>query len=394
MLNRASKLVLRRCLANSVKPAVKVPNDSNQRSKPSNIDRNLPRDRRVKAWERAGEDKDSWFRRKYAHVHARASKREAYESRVKEDVQKSRNSHERHKSKFGNRSFSAALAPNPLLEYVHGTNSVLAALQAEKREFYSRILYHSTLPEKIHALAKKKGVTMEVVDKHRLNLLTNYAVHNNVVLETKPLQLPEIQQLGPCEVEEQKFSYSECFFDDTTTRQSTFLQKENKNFPLGLYLDEITDPHNMGAIIRSAYFLGVDFMVISRRNCAPLSPVVSKTSSGATELLPIFTVDRPLDFFTKSQAEGWTFVTAGVTKENKFTKDKKLAVGDLQGMLQELPVVLVVGNEGEGVRTNLQMRSDFLVEIPQGRETSGTNSVDSLNVSVATGILLSSLLMT
>lgn len=61
-------------------------------------------------------------------------------------------------------------------------------------------------------------------------------------------------------------------------------------------------------------------------------------------------------------------------------------------MLKELPVILVVGNEGEGVRTNLQMRSDFLVEIPQGRGAAGTRSVDSLNVSVATAILLNSIL--
>ncbi|KAM3163647.1 rRNA methyltransferase [Lachancea thermotolerans] len=384
--------ILRRSLAQAIRPAVKVPNASHQGSGPSNIDKNLPHERRTKAWEKAGEDKDSWFRRKYAHVHAKAGNPNRQKGRAKQNVEEASVQHDQHKSKFRNRSVTGSLRPNPLMEYVHGTNSVLSVLQADKRDYYSRILYHASVTDEIRSLAKKRGAQLEMTDKHRLNILTNYAVHNNVVLETKPLQLPEISQVGSCDPEGSTFAYDELFFDEASERRTSFIQKENKKFPLGLYLDEVSDPHNMGAIIRSAYFLGVDFMIMSRRNCAPLSPTVSKTSSGATELLPIFTVDKPLDFFSKSQKEGWTFVSAGVSKQNKFAKNKKIEAQDLHGMLKELPVILVVGNEGEGVRTNLQMRSDFLVEIPQGRGAAGTRSVDSLNVSVATAILLNSIL--
>ncbi|SCV05742.1 LANO_0H14180g1_1 [Lachancea nothofagi CBS 11611] len=393
MLKLGYKSYFSRSVAQVVKSAVKVPNEAHQGSRASNFDRNLPKERRVKAWERAGEDKDSWFKRKYAHVHAKENRRE--ESRKIQDVEKreSKSQYQDHRAKFGNRNMISGLRPNPLMEYVYGTNSVISALRADKREYFSRILYHAPLAQEVQLLAKKKDIQLELVDKHRLNLLTNYAIHNNIVLETKPLQLPEIKHLGPCNVESQAFSYVESFFDESQERSENYLLKEGKQFPLGLFLDEVVDPHNMGAIIRSAYFLGVDFIVLSRRNCAPLSPAVAKTSSGATELLPIFNVDKPLDFFTKSQTEGgWTFVTAGVCSDNKFTKNKKMAPQDLHGMLQELPVVLVVGNEGTGVRTNLQMRSDFMVEIPKGRETSGTCSVDSLNVSVATAVLLNSLL--
>ncbi|CUS20467.1 LAQU0S01e07250g1_1 [Lachancea quebecensis] len=384
--------ILRRSLAHAIRPAVKVPNRSHQGSGPSNVDKNLPFERRTKAWEKAGEDKDSWFRRKYAHVHARTGNTNRQKEKTTQNAEGTSVQHDQHKSKFRNRNMTGSLRANPLMEYVHGTNSVLSALQADKRDYYSRVLYHAFVTDEIRSLAKKRGAQLEMTDKHRLNLLTNYAVHNNVVLETKPLQLPEISQVGACDPEGCTFAYDELFFDDTSERRMSFIQKENKKFPLGLYLDEVSDPHNMGAIIRSAYFLGVDFMVMSRRNCAPLSPTVSKTSSGATELLPIFTVDKPLDFFSKSQKEGWTFVSAGVSKQNKFAKNKKIEAQDLHGMLKELPVILVVGNEGEGVRTNLQMRSDFLVEIPQGREAAGTWSVDSLNVSVATAILLNSIL--
>lgn len=106
---------------------------------------------------------------------------------------------------------------------------------------------------------------------------------------------------------------------------------------------------------------------MSRRNCSPLTPVVSKTSSGALELLPIFYADKPLEFFTKSQEMGgWTFITshlANATSE-KYTVGKTISMHDLNGLCNELPVVLVVGNESQGVRTNLKMRSDFFVEIP------------------------------
>ncbi|CEP64102.1 Mrm1p LALA0_S10e02322g [Lachancea lanzarotensis] len=393
MLHLGSQLVARRYASRVVKAAVKIPNELHHSTKPTKIDRNLPRERRIKAWEKAGEEKDSWFRRKYAHVHARESKRDAAQRSFEKSKAESRSQSQGHRAKFNNRTVMSGLRPNPLMEYVYGTNSVVSALRANKREYFSRILYYGVLPSEVQQMAKNADIALETVDKHRLNLLTNYAVHNNIVLETKALQLPEIRELGPSTVETQSFSYQELFFDQAQERQQKFIVKEGKQFPLGVYLDEVVDPHNMGAIIRSAYFLGADFMVLSRRNCAPLSPAVSKTSSGATELLPIYSVDKPLDFITKSQTEGgWTFVASGTTKNNKFSENKTLSSGDLRGMLQEFPVMLVVGNEGVGVRTNLEMRSDFLVEIPQGRELQGTSTVDSLNVSVATAILLNNLL--
>ncbi|SCW03436.1 LAFE_0G10374g1_1 [Lachancea fermentati] len=389
----------RRYLSRAVKPAVKIPNER-QKASPTNFNKNFPQHRRVKAWERDGEDKDTWFRRKYAHVHTKDKnrqdpfgKREAHERKVRKEQENLREQHREHKSKFQRNPTTLALKRNPLMEYVYGINSVTAALQVNKRDYFSRLLHYSPLPETLKALAKDRGTKIEEVDKHRLNLLTNYGVHNNVVLETKPLQPIEISHLGACDDETKNLQYSEVYFDEQLPRTMPFVTKSGKHFPLGLYLDEVVDPHNVGAIARTAYFLGVDFLVMSRRNCAPLSPVANKTSSGAIELLPIFVTDKPLEFFSKSQQEGaWSFVTSGLVKDSKYTRDKKLSVEDLHGMLQELPVMLVVGNEGTGVRTNLQMRSDFLVEIPAGRGELGTGGVDSLNVSVATAILLNALL--
>ncbi|QLQ81499.1 hypothetical protein HG537_0F02600 [Torulaspora globosa] len=373
------------------------------------LEKNIPQIRRKKAWERAGEDKESWFKRKYAHIHAREKfeqvrdpfgKKKAHEDRLTMIEKRNKVQRDEHEKKFEKRSAIQGLKVNPLMEYVYGTNGVLAALQANKREYYTRVLHYGVLPRSIAKLAEDKDVKVEESDKHRLNLLTNYAVHNNVVLETKPLQPDELSHLQMCNPETGTFQYTEMVLEnDYASRESRYLVNENKKFPLGVYLDEIVDPHNIGAVIRSAYFLGADFIVMSRRNCAPLSPVVSKTSSGAVELIPIFYADKPLNFFSKSQEEGgWAFVTSCLAKSDsrstKYTRGKTLELSDLNGMCKELPVMLVVGNEGSGVRTNIKMRSDFFVEIPFGRSdvTGSETPVDSLNVSVATALLLNSLL--
>ncbi|SCU85075.1 LAMI_0C10044g1_1 [Lachancea mirantina] len=407
--NRVVEITTRRWLARAaVKSAVKVPNQAFRADKGGiKFEKNFPSERKAKAWERAGQDKDTWFKRKYAHIHAKSNegvpndrygKRDAHKVRVEAGKLELKRQHREHRNKFENRDSLINFKPNPLSEYVYGVNSVQSALMAGKREFHSRLLYHGAIPEQIAKLAKFLNVTMEVVDKHRLNLLTNYGVHNNVVLETKPLQIEEISYVGQCDEASHSFQYGEYSFDGFVDRDLSFSQSATKKYPLGIYLDQIHDPHNIGAIIRTAFFLGADFLIMSRRNCAPLSPVVAKTSSGALEYFPIFTVDKPLDFFNRSQeAGGWSFVSTGIATANKHNKHKFLQAEDLRGMLQELPVILVVGNEGEGVRTNLEMRSDFLVSIPFGGGQTDiapvqNTGVDSLNVSVATGILLNLLL--
>ncbi|CCC68259.1 hypothetical protein NCAS_0B01750 [Naumovozyma castellii] len=412
-----STLLLRRSYA--IRSGVKTGGYQirSSRDKPIKFDRNLPQYSRKKAWEIAGEDKESWFKRKYAHVHAREKrernegterrdpygKREAYANKVKYKHDEERSQHERHVSQYKKRDDVSGLQVNPLMEYIYGTNCVMAALKNDKREYFNKLFFYGSLNPSIGKLVKDRDVTLEQTDKHRLNLLTNYGVHNNIVLETKPLQPMELSHLGPLDQESGIMSLQEIGFDNTSLipHEIPYNNKScpNKKYPLGLFLDEVTDPHNVGAIIRSAYFLGVDFIVMTRKNCAPLSPVVDKTSSGAMEYMPIYYVDKPLQFFTKSQSEGgWAFITSylsagGNVKGQKYMEGKILDKDDLKGKSNELPIMLVVGNEGEGVRTNLRMRSDFFVEIPFGRDPQTMDHVvDSLNVSVATALLINNVI--
>ncbi|EJS41641.1 pet56p [Saccharomyces arboricola H-6] len=402
--------VFKRYLA--VGPSAQQAFKTRAKKKPSSFDKFFPQqgNARKKQWEVLNEDKESWFKRKYAHVHARErgqasdpyGKKEAHVDKLREIKNQAKLGQKKHKSKFQNSSMVQKLMnDNPILEYVYGTNSVYAALLNPARTSHSRVLYHGTIPGKIMQKVDELGITTEPADKHRLNLLTNYGVHNNIVLETKPLQPMEIAYLGDVDAASAALTVHELgFSNENIMHEIPYSTKADcKRFPLGLYLDEITDPHNIGAIIRSAYFLGADFVVMSRKNCSPLTAVASKTSSGALELLPIFYVDKPLEFFTKSQEMGgWTFITshlADATAE-KYTTGKTLGVRDLCGMCTELPIVLVVGNESQGVRTNLKMRSDFFVEIPfAGSETNVRAPeplVDSLNVSVATALLIDNIL--
>ncbi|QEU58325.1 Mrm1 [Kluyveromyces lactis] len=393
-----------RSYSNKIRSAVKVPNESYIKERKVTFDRNFPVHKRTKAWEKDGMDKAEWFRKNYAHVHAREKnarlnnggsdpfdKKKKYYDRIKQEESSKREQFKSHRSEYAKMHPLQGLKPNPLVDYVFGTNSVISALTAKKREYFVKLHHYGPLNTQIQSLCSKNNIQTEEVDKHRLNLYTNYAVHNNVVLECKPLQPPELSHLGLVNHEACTFDKSEIDYDQAVNTREKFMTNDNKKYPLGIYLDEVVDPHNVGAIIRSAYFLGADFMVLSHKNCAPLSPVVSKVSSGTMELLPIFTTAKPLQFFEKSKQDGgWMFVTSHMSISQK---GNHLTMNELSGMLNELPVVLVVGNEGNGVRTNLLNRSDFTVEIPFGRDpTEGRNTIDSLNVSVATALLINGFL--
>ncbi|KAH7584991.1 RNA 2'-O ribose methyltransferase substrate binding [Nakaseomyces glabratus] len=382
----------------SIRPAVKDGSPLKRRS----VDRNIPVYKTSKAWERDGLDKDTWFRKTYAHVHAdqkkrqkagSLGKREAHEQRLDGICHSYRDNKNAHRQKFKNLYTNVTkFAINPLSEYLYGVNPILAALESDRRGYFTRLLHHDTNDKDsnkltILRLCKEKGIKIDTADKHQLNLITKSAVHNNMVLECKPLSIPEINSLQNVNIDTASFNVLQTDGITQWSKSEKFHNNERKKYPVGIYLDEVTDPHNMGAIIRSAFFLGADFVALSRKNCAAIGPVVAKTSSGAVDYLPMFYVDKPLKFFELSQAEGWTVVSSSHGHSKKDVA-KTLDLGDLHNMSHSMPILLVMGNEYSGIRTNLKQRSDFLVAIPQ---MTNNSTVDSLNVSVATGILLSKL---
>ncbi|KAK5961059.1 Mrm1p PWA37_001587 [Arxiozyma heterogenica] len=369
--------------------------------------------KKTKPWERDGfPDRETWFKKKYAHIHAKQKKKQAYLEQLAKLHELKKQERISHKQKYINNLSTTkqrnTISKSSLLEYIYGKNCVIAALMNKNRKNFYRLLYSNDSVLKnnpqLSRLIKEKNLKTVLTNKHELTLLTKNSVHNGLVLEVKPLDPLEITHLGPVNMEDATFQINtyQNEFDSPVLASShknivhcKYMLKQNSNklYPLGVYLDEVTDTHNLGAILRTSFYLGVDFIVISRRNCAQLSPVVNKCSSGAMEYIPIYMVDKPLTFFDKSQKKGqWTFITSCIEQNNKKTQISKLPLTDMHGLLEHGPVMLVVGNEGRGVRTNLQLKSDFAVQIPFGGPVESQSNIDSLNVSVATAILLSNLL--
>lgn len=367
----------------------------------------------IKPWERDGfPDRETWFKKKYAHIHVKQKQKQAHLEQLAKLHELKRQKRLSHIQKYKNIDISKkrkSFGNTPLMEYIYGTNCVISALSNKNRDKVYRLLYSNESVFKnnpqLSQLVKERNLKTVFTNKHELNLLTKNAVHNGLVLEAKPLDPLEITHLGPVNVEEETFQINKYHseFDSPSSPSSSSMnilnhkymlkQSSNKLYPLGVYLDEVTDTHNLGAILRTSFYLGVDFIVISRKNCAQLSPSVNKCSSGAMEYIPIYMVDKPLTFFDKSRREGqWTFITSCIEQNNKKISTTKLPLIDMQGLLERCPVILVVGNEGSGVRTNLQLKSDFVVQIPFGGPVESQSNIDSLNVSVATAILLSNLL--
>ena len=141
--------------------------------------------------------------------------------------------------------------------------------------------------------------------------------------------------------------------------------------PFVLILDGIEDPHNLGAIIRTAETAGMHGIIIPKRRSASVNSTVSKVSSGAVEYMKIARVTNITDAIDKLKKEGlWICGTDINTDKNYYNQD-------LTG-----PIGIVIGNEGKGISDKVKKNCDFLVKIPMmGRVT-------SLNASVSTGIII------
>src|SRR5690606_3362889 len=141
--------------------------------------------------------------------------------------------------------------------------------------------------------------------------------------------------------------------------------------PVVVLLDEITDPHNMGAIIRSAVCLGADGVIIPRHNSAEVNHTVFKSSSGAISHIPIAretNLAHSIEYLKKNGY--WIIGTEMKTDKTVFNTDLKMPVG------------LVIGNEGTGMRDIIRKNCDILIRIPMA------GKLDSLNASVSAAVVL------
>ncbi len=143
------------------------------------------------------------------------------------------------------------------------------------------------------------------------------------------------------------------------------------DLPFFLILDQIQDPHNLGACLRSADAAGVHGIIITKDNASGITPTVCKVASGAAETIPVYQVTNLARCLRWLKTENiWIVGSTGDAKQTIFETDLNM------------PLALVMGTEGSGMRRLTQEHCDLLVKIPM------TGQVESLNVSVAAGIMI------
>ena len=267
--------------------------------------------------------------------------------------------------------FEARRAASKGFEFLYGHSSVLNALIANRRSSFLELLVQdrsnspSSSPSStdlghIIGLAEKASIPVTYLSKHDLNMLSDNRPHQGVILTAAPVSLSFLSDLAPSETKERS--------------------------PVWLALDEVVDPQNLGALIRSASFLGAEGVVVCAKNSAAPSPVVSRASAGALEFAPLFATRSMPRFLAASAENGWRVV--GTTLGEGSIPLRQLEVG--------LPTILVLGNEGHGLRPMVQRACSTLVNIDGGPSSNIPGlrgGVDSLNVAVSGGIIIHHLLI-
>lgn len=233
-------------------------------------------------------------------------------------------------------------------ETIVGRNPVLEALRAGRRVYRlmvaSGVRGHSV--EQLVGLAKEQNIEIQYVSRRVLDDLASGASHQGVAAE--------VESVG----------YVDLF--DLLDRIAA-----SGEDPFLVILDEIEDPHNLGAIIRSADAAGAHGVIIPERRSAGITATVAKTSAGAIEYVPVCQVKNLVWAIEEMKKRGIWVAGADMSGQALHTQ------ASLRG-----PLALVIGSEGKGLRRLVQEKCDFLVRLPM------YGKVNSLNASVAAGILL------
>ncbi|NXV83850.1 MRM1 methyltransferase, partial [Atlantisia rogersi] len=254
-------------------------------------------------------------------------------------------------------------------EILFGVAPCSMALSQSRRDLFRLFLKESSgsrqlIMSEFVLQAMAQGVPVHHITKREMNALCKGGVHQGVCLEASPLRFKSLEE------------------DEKPGLEG----KENlKQQLIWLVLEQIQDPMNMGAVLRSAYFLGVDRVVTSQRNSCPLTPTVSKASSGAMEVLDVYSTDNIQSFLKAKTAEGWEVVGTVAKPEDV----ENVPVISCLEFRWSRPVIIVIGNEGDGLSLETQLLCHRMLSIPPGRVLHP--GIESLNVSVATGIFLHSI---
>lgn len=237
------------------------------------------------------------------------------------------------------------------IDKVYGLHAVRHALSHNRGEVLSLKVQknrkETDVVAEILKSAGEQGINIEFVEKDTLDRLTSNAVHQGILLSRK-------------------------FHDrETAVDLDGFLAQGKDEVSLILVLDGIQDPHNLGACLRTANAAGVHAVILPKDKSAKINATVHKVASGAVEDTTIITVTNLSRALVRLKDEGfWLIGTDNSAEMSLYDVDLTLRL------------VIVLGSEGKGLRSNTRKKCDFLVSLPMH------GMVESLNVSVATGICL------
>ena len=230
-----------------------------------------------------------------------------------------------------------------------GIHAVSALLDADSGSVRRLLVAEGRSERRVKALvdtARERGIPVKTLPRARLDDLTGGGVHQGIVAESAPLQAGNESDLEK-------------------------LLEATDGTKLFLVLDGVTDPHNLGACLRTADAAGVQAVIAPKDKSAPLNATAIKVACGAAQSVPYIQVTNLARTLQLLQQYGiWITGTAGEAEQDFYQ-------ADLSG-----PMALVMGAEGKGMRRLTREHCDQLIKIPMAGQ------VSSLNVSVATGVCL------
>ncbi len=232
---------------------------------------------------------------------------------------------------------------------IYGIHSVQAVLDYSANKIY-KVWFDSQRKDKKHLALitqiQKLSCVVEKSDRKRLDKMTDGKNHQGIVIE---VEIPSVHSENELKHKVQTMS----------------------EVPLFLVLDQVQDPHNLGACLRTADAAGVHGIIISKDNSSGITATVCKVASGAAETVPVYQVTNLARILRWLKEQNiWIMGASGNSKESIFSADLTI------------PLALVMGTEGTGMRRLTEQQCDFLVKIPM------VGHVESLNVSVAAGVMV------
>lgn len=227
-----------------------------------------------------------------------------------------------------------------MTQILYGRQVVRQVLKENRK--VRKLYLQSPMPE-LEALAKKAGVPVVLTDRKKLNRITESEHHQGVAVEIEPYETVSLNEL---------------------------IRGKKGQYGFLIMLDELEDPHNLGAVLRTADAVNADGVIIKKTHSAGLTPTVAKVSAGAIDTVKVAAVTNLTNACKELKKQGYWIVGADMDGV------------DYRTLNYDFHTVLVIGNEGKGISRLVRENCDHIVSLPM------RGTISSLNASVSAGILM------